>query len=394
MKYHLALLSLALAGAGCAGAGGAGTGSLGDDGYDGAFVTTLGDDTVAVERFRRAPRRVDADVVLRSPTTTLTRYRLDLDASGALARFEAVSTVPGASADALPLRREVAVADGDSLRVTVTEGGETQTRSLAAGAGALPFIDMVHWPFELVLSRTLASGRDSLVQPLFTDRATVDFRVAVDGAGALTLTHPFRGAMAVRAGARGELLSLDAGATTRKLRVARVADVDIDGLGRRFAALDAAGRPFGALSGRGETRATVDGATIVVDYGQPARRGREIFGALVPWGAVWRTGANRATHLTTDRDLLFGGLRVPAGEYTLYTIPAPDGGLLIFNSQTGQGGTTYDAARDLGRVPLTLANLAEPVELFTISVEGTGDGGIMQLLWDRTALGARFTVAP
>ncbi len=214
----------------------------------------------------------------------------------------------------------------------------------------------------------------------------------------MTVTHPSRGPMAVTADARGQLVALDAGATTRKVTVRRVPDVDVEGFAQRAAAADAAGRSFGALSGRAEARATVGAATVAVDYGQPLRRGREVWGALVPWGEVWRTGANRATHIETDRPLVLGegdgALAVPAGRYTLYTVPQPDGGILIVNRQTGQGGTTYDAGQDLGRVPLTRSPLGEAVEAFTISVEPTGPGsGRLALQWDRDEFAVPFAVA-
>ena len=359
-----------------------------------AFVTTLGNDTLAVEQVRRTPERVEATVVLRSPRTTVTQYRLDLDGAGGFSRYEATTRLPGAPSEAMPLRQETVVPQGDSLRMSVTEGEDTRVRTIAGDAQALPFIDMVHWPFDLMLERARASGQDSVAQPLFTERGVMLFTIGKGAdAHSTTVTHPFRGTMQVEADAEGRLLALDAGATTRKLAVTRVEAVDVDALVRRFAARDAAGTPFGPLSGRGEVTAQTGGATITVDYGQPARRGRELFGALVPWGELWRTGANRATHFETTRDLLVGNLRVPAGEYTLFTIPEPEGGVLIFNRQTGQGGTTYDEAQDLGRVPMSVSALPEPVELFTIAVEEGATGGAIELRWGRTAFSVPFTIA-
>lgn len=361
-----------------------------DAGDGAAFVTLLGDDTLAVESFRRTEAGMEAAVVLRTPRTTLRRYRLDLDDAGALQRYEATVHAPDAPPDAEPRRRDVVTPQGDSLLLTITEGDSTTTRTLAADATALPFIDMIHWPFELMLAR--AAGVDTLTQPLFTARGAMPFVVRRVGDGAMTVTHPSRGTMDVEVDAEGRLRRLDAGATTRKLVVTRVPEVDLDALAQRFAARDAAGNAFGPLSGRGETRAQIDGATLSLDYGQPVKRGREIFGALVSWGDRWRTGANRATHFETDRALSLGGLDVPAGTYTLYTIPEPDGGTLIVNQQTGQGGTTYDSARDLGRVPMRLETLPEPVEVFTIDLEDTDAGGLLKLMWDQTAFVVPFTV--
>lgn len=365
---------------------------INQDAEQAAFITLLGEDTLAVERFRRTPAGIEADVVLRAPQTTVTHYTLDLDEAGSFRRYEATAHVPGAPGEGAPLRREVVVPMGDSLQVSVTEEGATSVRTIPGDRHALPFIDMVHWPFELVVERGQASGQESMTQPLFTNRGILSFAVGTEEDGSMTLTHPFRGTMDVEVDPEGRLLSLDAGATTRKLSVTRVPDVDVEALSRRFAALDAAGSAFGPLSGRGETTAQVHGATITVDYGRPAKRGREIFGALVPWGELWRTGANQATHFGTDRDLMVGDLRVPAGRYTLYTIPEPDGGTLIINRQTGQGGTTYDEAQDLGRVDMTISALPEPVELFTVEVEETDAGGSFKLQWDQTEFAVPITV--
>jgi hypothetical protein len=164
----------------------------------------------------------------------------------------------------------------------------------------------------------------------------------------------------------------------------------------RWTEQDAAGRSLGALSGRAQMSATIAGARLGADYGTPSKRGREIWGVVVPFGQVWRTGANQATHFTTDRDLVFGTgpdtLLVPAGRYTLFSIPERDGGLLIINRQTDQAGTAYDASRDLGRVRLTARALAEPVEVFTIAANPEGAGGVLRLQWDRTELVAPFRV--
>ena len=362
-----------------------------------AFVTLLGNDTLAVEQFVRTPTRMEADVVLRTPNTTVHQYVLEMDEAGALQRYVAVVGAPSDSADALlPVRAEVKTLVGDSLITVVTEGDVDDPRisrtAIAAHSGMLPFLDMIHWPFELMLTRAYASGADSVTQDLFTGRGSMPFVVRRIDDNAMTAQHPFRGTMDVRVDDSGRLLHLDAGATTRKLIVERVPSVDIEALAASFAARDQEGRSFGALSGRGEVNTTVHGAAIQADYGTPSKRGRELFGALVPYGEVWRTGANRATHFTTDRNLVVRDLEVPAGEYTLYTIPDEEGGLLLINTQTGQGGTTYDAELDLGRVDLTKTTLDESVEVFTILVEEMEEGGVLKLQWGTTELSVPFGV--
>lgn len=139
------------------------------------------------------------------------------------------------------------------------------------------------------------------------------------------------------------------------------------------------------LSPRDSTVQTIGDARLVIDYGRPSKRRREIFGALVPYGLVWRTGANEATHLRTDRDVMIGNVRVPRGTYTLWTIPDRAGWMLIVNRETGQWGTDYDASNDLGRIPMEVATLRTPVEQFTIDIDSQGSGaGALRLSWDTT----------
>lgn len=357
----------------------------------GSFITYLGQDTLAAEHFIATGHRIEAAVMLRTPETTLRQYTMELDDAGMMRRLEATVRDP-ASPEAPPLRKDLLQATPEGFTLTVTEQEETSTQTIEASPAALPFIDMIHWPFELMLKRGYLSDDAPFVQPLLVGTNEMPFELQKLSADSMTVKHPFRGTMGVTVDAAGRLERLDAANTTRKLRVVRTSNVDVPALARQFAERDAAGQAFGPLSGRGQAMTTVHGATIKVDYGQPARRGREIFGRLVPYGQVWRTGANRATHFETDRPLQFGDLEVPAGAYTLFTILEADGGLLIINRQTGQGGTTYNEDQDLGRIPMQVEQLDTPVEIFTIAVSESGQQGVLQLIWDRTALTVPFTV--
>jgi DUF2911 family protein len=145
-------------------------------------------------------------------------------------------------------------------------------------------------------------------------------------------------------------------------------------------------------SPRDSAVASFGDAKLSVDYGRPYKRGREIFGGLVPWNRVWRTGANAATTFVTSRDLEIGGQAVPAGSYTLYTVPAPTGWKLIINKQTGQWGTAYDESQDLARIDMKVDRVATPVEQFTIELAPSGSAGVMNLVWDTTRASVPITV--
>jgi DUF2911 family protein len=153
------------------------------------------------------------------------------------------------------------------------------------------------------------------------------------------------------------------------------------------------GKPL--LSPRDTTRATVGSAHLLVDYGRPSKRGRQIFGGLVPYGEVWRTGANAATTFVTDRDLVVASVTVPAGTYTLFSVPAQSAGgwKLVINKQTKQWGTEYHQDQDLGRASMTTTSISPPVEQFTIKIVPKGSGGgELQYVWDTTQASVPFTV--
>ena len=138
-------------------------------------------------------------------------------------------------------------------------------------------------------------------------------------------------------------------------------------------------------SPRKSTEMTLNGKKISVDYGSPAMHERKIVGGLVPYGKVWRTGANKATHFMTEADLTIGGVAVPKGTYTLYTLPSESGWKLIINKQTEQWGTVYDQAQDFARIDLKVGKTSAPVDSFTISLVPAGSGGMLKLEWESTS---------
>jgi hypothetical protein len=148
---------------------------------------------------------------------------------------------------------------------------------------------------------------------------------------------------------------------------------------------DAPAKPV--LSPAAQTDVTLEGATITIHYNSPAMRGRVIMGGLVPYGQVWRTGANPATSFVTTGNLKIGSLSVPAGNYTLYTLPATPGTpwLLIINKQTGQWGTVYKQDMDLGRTPMHYEKLPSAQESMSITFEHTEKRSTyLHIKWDTT----------
>jgi hypothetical protein len=128
-----------------------------------------------------------------------------------------------------------------------------------------------------------------------------------------------------------------------------------------------------------------DGKTITVDYSSPRANGRKVFGELVPYGQVWRAGANEATTFVTTTDLKVGGKDVPAGDYTIFTVPEQNKWTLVISKKTGEWGTAYPGpAEDLVRVDMKASKTSAPVENFTIAFDKGASGCTLRMEWETT----------
>ncbi|MBV8377271.1 MAG: DUF2911 domain-containing protein [Verrucomicrobia bacterium] len=147
----------------------------------------------------------------------------------------------------------------------------------------------------------------------------------------------------------------------------------------------------------------IDGDRVMVVYGRPYTRNpttgqkRKIWGELVPYGEVWRTGADEATLLITQKPIMIGETTIPAGAYTLFTLPSEDGtAKLIINKKIGQwgiGSGSYDQGQDLARIDLKKETLDAPVDQFTMAIsKNPSGGGLLQMTWENTAFSIPFTV--
>ena len=346
----------------------------------GQFVVRIGTDTLAIEQYTRTQDRLQGEQVLRSPRTVHRLYSATFGSGGAIARFELVThNVSGAPGPAET--KAVAEFTGDSAVVTVPRRDSTVTLRVKAGPGAVPFIGQGFGLIEEVARRAKASGSARYTTTMLPlgDTEPLEVTVTPRGPDSLTLMLGTIGPLRARVDAQGTLLGLSGIGSTMQVTVERTQGLDFATVGKGFAP-----RSLGVLSPPDSVKANVAGATLAVRYSRPSTRGRAIFGNVVPWNQVWRTGANQATIFETSADLVIAGTPVPAGKYSLWTLPSPAGWKLIVNKNTGQWGTDYKAQYDLARLDMTVEQLRQPVEQFTIAIEPRGTGGVLQLEWERT----------
>jgi hypothetical protein len=350
----------------------------------GAFVVRLGTDTLAMEQYKRTATQLRGDYVIRAPRSLHRIYVNDLNPDGTVRRSELITHNIGGGPGPAETKLTVEF-NGDTAVIVAPRGDSTATTRLAVPRGTYPFTLHIYGLLEHLGRQARASGKDSVTFTALTsaDRTSVLYVKKLGGdtlrlaffEGQLAGVGPFTFTL----DRQGRLTWLTGKGSTIQVDVQRVASVPMAQAGPMFA-----NRPLGQLSTRDTARATIGGADVWVDYSRPLKRGREIFGNVVPWNTVWRTGANAATQLNTSVTLVVGNATVPAGKYTLWTLPTPTGWKVIINKQTGQWGTVYDPGQDLARVDARVETLRDPVEQFVIAFEPAGAPTHLSLSWDRS----------
>ncbi len=345
----------------------------------GAFVVRLGNDTLSMEQYTRTATQLRGEYVIRTPRSLHRIYTVDLNPDGTVRRLQLVTHNIGGGPGPMETKNSVDFS-GDSAVLVSPRGDSAVTSKMAVPKGTFPFQLHVYGLLEQMGRWARAQGKDSVrFTALTSATATSGGYLVKRGGDTLVILfdegqYAGVGPFTFRLDRQGHITWLTGKGSTLQVEVQRVASVPMAQAGPMFA-----NRPLGQLSPRDTARGSFGGVEVWVDYGRPTKRGRVIFGDVVPWNAVWRTGANAATQFNTSADLVIGGATVPAGKYTLWTLPTASGWKLIINKQTGQWGTEYNAAQDFVRVDAKVETLAAPVEELVIAFES----GALTITWDK-----------
>jgi hypothetical protein len=362
------------------------------------FVTVLGVDTVSVERIARTPTRLVTDGVDRWPFVRLRHTEFELGSDGKIRHMVMDVRTPNGQSPRERWRRVTADVSRNEVKVSVRDSsGIRDTSFSTGGAITVPHASMMYSVIELeiaaalrqVAATGLAPGDSVLFRQFYPDRDVGPSFTLHRGyvhprpGGKVELRHDWlAGTGDVTVDSSGRMLTYSGMRSTYKVSVMRTTTPpDIDSIAARLAAAEArTGQQ--QLSVRDTARAAIGAASFSVDYGRPLARGRTLLGNVISYDRVWRTGANAATQFTTSAPITLAGLSVPAGTYTLWTVPHVRGVDLIVNKQTGQWGTGYSRAQDLGTGPMKSASVNPPVEKFTISIEASdARHGTLVMTW-------------
>jgi hypothetical protein len=340
-----------------------------------------------VEQYTLGAHELSGISIARNPQTTVRKYSATF-ANGKFERFH-VSYQPFGKP--IALERDYVYND-DSVQVIQKQDTTVRKFWAPVPGRPIPFFADLFGAWNAAISWAITGSDHDFA--ILAGRRALHYQVRFTSAGAVDLLNPEHefGPMHAKVRSDGQFNQFDMRETTDKFIIERVSKLDVDAMGAAFAAREQSGRALGVLSPRDTVRASVNDAHVLIDYGRPSARGRKIFGDVVPWDVVWRTGANAATQLVTDKELAFGTTVVPAGTYSLFSLPSEKGWMLIINKQHGQWGTVYDQSKDLVRIPLTISPLSLPVEQLMFEVSSQSGGGILSFKWEQTKASVLFVV--
>lgn len=359
------------------------------------FITRLGDDTISVESVTRHGTTETSDEVDRFPRVRVRHTRIELAPDGRIRHLDMQIYTPSESANQRQ-RHVVADVTNDTVRLTKTDLTGTVQRVFATDGGeAMAHLPQMYSLYELYFAAALQrasehpTGDTVAMRQFYIDREFDRFPLhhgvvrPLPGGRAEIVHDWLAGVGTATLDSARHLLSYSGARTTYKVDVTRVSTPpDVAFAAKEFEAAEAKSG-VRQLSVRDTVHAQIGAATFTIDYGRPLVRGRVLLGNILPYDIVWRTGANAATQFTTTSPITLAGMRVPAGMYTLWTVPRTNGGAdVIVNRETGQWGTDYDDSKDLGMAHLSTETLASPVEMFTMSVsQSSPSRGVLAMEW-------------
>jgi hypothetical protein len=359
-----------------------------------SYIVRRGTDTITLERYSRAGRRVESSIIQREPSTFVGSSNIEIGGNGLATSWRYETRLASGSRPNNGATVAWTFTADSSFSVVTRDTGVAQQRRIPGGF-AIPSLSNSMLTQNLAIAYARMQNRDSVDVPTTTTngaRGSIPIRFIRPDS--LRIWY-FGAPMLAKLDADGQIRWIDGAATANKILGLKVSPLNVATMASDYSARDAAGRGLGAPSTRDTTRAQIMGNVMWVDYGRPRLSGRNVWSNGVLGDTIWRTGANNATHFRTERDIRMNGVTVPAGTYTLWTHVFPGNSRyeLIVHRRIGQWGTEMpNPAQDLVRVPLRERTMPTSAERVTITIEPAGDGGVLAIQWGTKRLEAPFTV--
>jgi hypothetical protein len=361
------------------------------------FILKLGSDTIGLERVVRSGNKVDGVIVRHLPANAMVKYAYVLGKDGHVESYEQGTY----RADGTPMPANAqtgAAAVGlkmtfvrDTVIRDVPANGQSVIRRTAVPKGTLPAVGGSWFANELQVAAARKDGKANVIGfgAAANSATSPDIRILGPDTAEI-VNQGFR--VGVKTDRSGRIVHGDQSLTTQKVDVTVTKDVDVVALATAWASKDVAGQAAAPTNTPDSVIAAVGNAHVRILYSRPARRGRELWGKLVPFDTTWRLGADFATQLKTDADLNIGGTKVAAGTYTLWLLPSQGQSFLLVNTKLLDPrdttrrlwGTEWDPAYDIAKIPVQKhMNLPTDDERFHLFI----DNGMLMMHWGNSGYG-------
>lgn len=356
--------------------------------YSATFVARLGTDTVVVETYNMMNNHLWGKAFIRVPEDYVGEFDIHFYPDGSIRTFKisamdaSNSSVPfGGRSKAFPYyqnmlcQMDTCYWFASNLRSTEEYANKHRTPSMDFIGGWTPILSLFEW----VALRLKKSDREYLPLRMINDYIGVyDIGIRSAGKDSLIFGGPFLEYTKLKTNAEGRVAAIDGIGTPWNYIVTKHMPMDIDEVAKRMAKTPGVGVPSPEVT----EHFTVANSSIDVSYGKPYKRGRKIFGGIVPYDSLWRTGAGHPTVISLDNDIKIGNTLIPKGKYSLYTIPRPDKWTLIFNTNIKKWPTDPIRSNDVAQVELKINKLTDPVEQFRIEITEAKNKGRLKFIWD------------
>lgn len=366
--------------------------------YTASFISRMGVDTVSVETYTMINNHLYGKAFIRVPEDYIGEFSVHFYPDGSIREFNVNAMNPFNSS--LPFEAKSGVFEyrlnmncaNDSCIYFNSERGENSQTIFRHPAshvdfigGWVPFISLMEWN----CIRLVNSRKQELPLKMINHRIGVyDINVHYLNKDTVIFGGPFLEYTKIRIDETGRIAGTDGIGTPWNYYVTKYPPIDIDEMAKRMAKTPGIGIPSPTETIQSE----VQHSKVSITYGRPYKRGRVIFGGVVPYDSVWRTGANGATVLNIENDIRIGTTRIPKGEYSLYTIPKPGEWKLIFNTDTKTWPTDPDRTKDFAEVYIPVKKTTGIKQQFTIEIHETKKGGQLTFAWDDTVASADFEI--
>lgn len=359
----------------------------------GCLIYRLGPDTTAIGNYEMKGYEFSMTVADLTEAVTVSKLKGEFFPNGELKALEGNLYRPGSGGDSQVLSTYKLWYASDSTVIEIRRNNSAPViRKYPVKimvANALGGYTLVYMP-ALLVNFALQGKVDSIASHHIVFNSARDFSIRRLGGGAFLAGSAVMGYFTLEVDKNKELRSVDGIGTSWNIKGTVVPMVNMDSVIAVWVRNDRV-RPHRPITNKLDSAiAVINGDTIKIRYSRPSARGRVIFGGVVPYDRYWRTGADAATKLTIGRPLYFDGKELPAGQYSIWTVPSKKGWTLMVNRRADIWGTEYHPEDDVLRVPMSVETLAAPIELLTIQILPADKGGKIEVSWDNLKATAVF----